>query len=169
MSMRRIRLLLLAMMGRGYPPVVFIQPGENPTLDRREMIQPINVSLIITIVVMAIATPALALFLYPKFFPPKTAAAITPDATIEATMESTAESTIEPTASSTPTPIVIVVTATPTATFTPTATPTATFTATPTATNTAVDIWPVWMTATRLYEALNPSSTPAVQPPLRPK
>lgn len=144
---RRMRHLILNMMGRGYPPVVFIEPGEDPTKDRQRMISPINTGRIVTIVVMLLALCPISFAASKVFFKPKVAAAIMPmgteEATAEATIEATIEATVEPTQEPTPTPVVIVITATPSPTETPAPTHT------PTHTNTPADQWPLWMTATQ--------------------
>lgn len=167
---RRLRLLILAMMGRGYPKVIFIEAGEDPTKNRLPIIAPVNISLIITVVVFACSTPVLAAGMYPIFFPPKPTPTPTTTATPELllTEESTAEATVEitstPTQTSTSTPVVIVVTATPTPTETPTFTHTPTPTSTSTATETPVELWPVWMTGTAIYKEMNPpvGTTPVI-------
>lgn len=165
---RRLRLLILSMMGKGYPKVIFIEAGEDPTKNRLPIIAPINISLIITVVVFACSTPVLAAGMYPIFFPPKPTP--TPTATLEmlsteeATTEATVEITSTPTQTSTSTPVIIVVTATMTPTETPTLTHTPTPTSTPTATETPVELWPLWMTGTAIYKELNPppGTTPVI-------
>lgn len=159
---RRLRLMLMAMMGRGYPTVIFIEAGEDPTKNRLPIIAPVNISMIITVLVFACATPVLAAGMVPVFFPPKPTPTPTPEmivteeSTAESTAEGTMETTSEPTYTSTPEPVVIVVTATPSPTEAPTMTYTPTLTATPTATNTPIEMWPVWMTGTALYKEMNP-------------
>lgn len=147
---RRARHLILNMMGRGYPPVIFIEPGEDPTKDRQRMISPINTGRIITIVVVLLAMCPISLASASFFFKPKPKpAAIMLEGTQEATSDGTIEPTAEPTQEPTATPIIIVVTATATPTETATNTPTATHTFTPTPTNTPAEVWQLWMTATQ--------------------
>lgn len=143
-----MRHVFLNAIGRGYPPVIFIEPGEDPTKDRQRMISPINTGRIITIVVMLLALCPVSFAASKVFFKPKPVAAM---ATPESTEESTAEATMEPTPEPTqdPTPIVIVITATAIPTETPTNTPTPTQTHTPTPTETPAEVWPIWMTATQ--------------------
>lgn len=151
--LRRMKHLILNALGKGYPPVIFIEPGEDPTKDRQRMISPINTGRIITIAVVLLSMCPISLASASFFFGPKTPAAIMPEGTMEATAELTAESTmelpLEVILEPTPEPIVIVVTATPTASETPTHTPAPTQTFTPTATNTPAEVWPLWMTATQ--------------------
>lgn len=147
---RRMRHIFLNAIGRGYPPIIFIEPGEDPTKDRQRMISPINTGRIITIAVMLLALCPVSFAASKVFFKPKpVAAAPVPEGTAESTAEATGEATLEPTEEMTPTPIVIVITATHTPTETPTSSPTPTHTFTPTATHTPAELWPLWMTATQ--------------------
>jgi hypothetical protein len=154
---RRIRLIVLNALGRGYPPIIYIEPGEDPTKDRREMISAMDTGRIVTIVVLLLAICPLSYAGSKIFFKPKEVAAAaesTAEATLEMSQEpeQTAEPSQEPTAEPSATPIVIVITATPTPTFTPTFTPTPTHTFTPTATAGPGELWPVWMTATQFQK-----------------
>jgi hypothetical protein len=145
---RRTKHLILNALGKGYPEVIYIEPGEDPTKDRQRMISPINFGRIITIVVMVAALCPFSLASASFFFGPKAAANdIAAEGTAESTMEATGEAVLteEPTAA----PVVIVVTATPTATNTPTNTPTPTHTPTTTATIGEAELWKLWMTATQ--------------------